>query len=60
MFAPVFKCGKVLPVKRGAGLEQEGVKMAIRKLNRGGWLHIFPEGTRSVDGELGMDSLWFT
>jgi 1-acyl-sn-glycerol-3-phosphate acyltransferase len=47
-----FKAVQVLPVERGAGLHQESMKVATRLLSRGGWVHIFPEGTRSKTGKL--------
>ncbi|CAK0783341.1 hypothetical protein CVIRNUC_006540 [Coccomyxa viridis] len=47
-----FRAAKVLPIERGAGLQQQGMQAAEGCLNRGDWVHVFPEGTRSMDGRM--------
>lgn len=47
-----FRSVQVLPIDRGAGLHQPGMRAASELLRSGAWVHIFPEGTRSVDGKL--------
>eukprot|EP00466_Bigelowiella_natans_P021411 jgi/Bigna1/53559/estExt_Genewise1Plus.C_210051 len=41
---------KVVPVERGAGLDQFAMRYARQKLEHGDWIHLYPEGTRSRDG----------
>lgn len=38
-----FACGKTIPAIRGAGVYQPGVDLAMQTLDRGGWVHIYPE-----------------
>lgn len=45
--SPFFRAGKVLPVQRGGGMHQPGMQAAELALQRGEWVHIFPEGTRT-------------
>ncbi len=44
---------QVLPVERGAGLAQYGMRVAQSRVAAGDWVHIFPEGTRSRTGKMG-------
>lgn len=47
-----FLCGKALAIKRGGGLDQPVLHTAVELVKRGDWLHLFPEGRVSRDGEL--------
>ncbi|CAO0792581.1 unnamed protein product [Mucor circinelloides] len=38
-----FVFGQTIPTIRGAGIYQPGVDFAIDKVNKGGWIHIYPE-----------------
>jgi 1-acyl-sn-glycerol-3-phosphate acyltransferase len=44
--------GRILPIQRGAGLHQPGMRLVEEKLRDGDWVNIFPEGTRSKSGRL--------
>jgi len=55
-FTYQIRTSQVLPVERGRGMDQPGMRAAERRLAAGDWVHIFPEGTRSRDGQ-GMGPL---
>jgi len=52
LFNYFFGSGRVIPIVRGAGLNQEGVNKAIEMLNKGEWVHMFPEGKVIETGTL--------
>lgn len=47
-----FSLGQGIPIHRGSGVHQEGIRFATRILDKGGWVHVFPEGKVHQDGKL--------
>lgn len=50
----IFNAGKCVPIVRGAGIDQPGMRFLQERLTAGEWVHLFPEGgrTRDPDGLL--------
>ncbi|KAG8935279.1 hypothetical protein FRC01_003029 [Tulasnella sp. 417] len=44
LLSQFFRNGQVIETVRGQGIHQEALDVAIKKLNGGDWIHIFPEG----------------
>jgi monolysocardiolipin acyltransferase len=56
-FSFVMYAVKCIPITRGQGVFQPGMEKLIRKLKEGGTLHVFPEGTRTRNGEIGKGKI---
>jgi len=47
-----FGLGQVIPVSWGLGVFQDGMRIAQSRLERGDWVHIFPEGRVNQSGRV--------
>lgn len=47
----LFRFGQVLPIVRGNGIFQPVMDHILEELNKGKWLHIFPEGKINMEKE---------
>ncbi|PVF99395.1 hypothetical protein CPB86DRAFT_783761 [Serendipita vermifera] len=44
VYSTFFRNGKVIDTVRGGGIYQLAMDLAINKLNKGDWVHMFPQG----------------
>jgi len=59
LFRAFFRHGKVLPIRRGEGITQPAMEMALDLMAGGQWLHVFPEGKVCPDSaQLGEKLRW--
>ncbi|KAF8873866.1 acyltransferase-domain-containing protein [Gymnopilus junonius] len=57
VFSTFFALGQTLETFRGQGIYQKSIDVAIQKLNRGNWVHLFGEGKVNQPNTYPQDEL---